>query len=99
MSADVTPGTRPDSRALYRLIRRTRSLLRSSWVLTGLGLTAGLLLGMLVLVTVLDLAVPLWPTLRLVGLLLVLVPSSWAFLVGVVVPLCRRLGPGQVARR
>ena len=35
----------PDSRPLYQLIARTRLLLRSSWVATGLGLTLGLLTG------------------------------------------------------
>src|SRR4029077_12401338 len=69
------------------------------WVATGLGLTAGLALSALVAVVLLDLAVPLWPALRLVALLLIIIPSAWAFAVGVVVPLCRRLAPGHVARR
>src|SRR5215468_7998573 len=89
MSTDVVPGTRLDSRPLYRLIRRTRSLLRSSWVLTGLALTTGLLLSAAVVTAVVDLFV----------LLLIVVPSGLVFLAGVVLPLCRRLGNVHVARR
>src|SRR5207248_182561 len=99
MSTDVIPDTRPDSRPLYRLIRRTRALLRSSWVLTGLALTAGLLLSAAVVTAVADLFVPLPEALRLTALLLIVVPSSLAFLAGVVLPLCRRLGTLHVARR
>src|SRR4051794_13512994 len=99
MSADVTPGTRPDSRPLYRMIRRTRALLRSSWVLTGLALTAGLLLSAAVVTAVADLFVPLPTALRLPALLLIVVPSGLAFLAGVVLPLCRRLSNVHVARR
>jgi hypothetical protein len=99
MSPNRLPDTIPDTTPLYRLIARVRALLRSTWVLTGLGLTVGLLLGTLVAVTVTDLVVPLLPALRLTGLLLIATPAAWAFLVGVVRPLCRRLGPTQVARR
>ncbi|HKB39347.1 MAG TPA: hypothetical protein VKD72_23115, partial [Gemmataceae bacterium] len=99
MSADVSPGTLPDSRPLYRLIRRTRALLRSSWVLTGLALTAGLLLSAAVVTAVVDLFVPLPTALRLTALLLIVVPSGAAFLAGVVLPLCRRLSNVHVARR
>src|SRR5690349_12128963 len=89
----------PNTKPLYRLIRRTRRLLRTSWVATGLGISLGLLLATLIVVTVLDLAVPLWPIFRLLALLLVLVPATWAFGVGVILPLCRRLRAGYVARR
>jgi hypothetical protein len=103
----------PDSRPIYRLIRRTRHLLRSSWVATGLGLSIGLGLGTLVVLTLIDLTVPLRPftwtvaghvlpvasLLRLMALLLVVVPAAWAFVVGVVRPLFRRLAAVQVARR
>jgi hypothetical protein len=110
MPADTHPSALPDSRPLFRLIRRTRRLLRSTWVATGLGLTAGLLLGALAVLAALDLLVPLesalgsWavtldPGLRLAGLLLIVVPAALAFLQGVVRPLLRRLGPTQVARR
>jgi hypothetical protein len=68
-------------------------------VATGLGLTLGLLLTTFVAVTLLDLATPLWPWLRLAALLLVVLPATWVFAVGVVVPLFRRLSAGQVARR
>ncbi len=103
----------PDSRPLHRLIRRTRRLLRSSWVATGAGLTLGLLLGALVSLTALDLAAPIAPItwtvfgyvlpvdslLRLAALLLIVVPATWAFVAGVVRPLCRRLAAVHVARR
>ena len=39
MPEDLTNPAPPDTRPLYRLIRKTRLLLRSTWVLTGLGLT------------------------------------------------------------
>ena len=61
MPTDVTPATLPDSRPLHRLIARTRRLLRSSWVATGLGITFGLLLGTLAVLAVLDLFIPLEP--------------------------------------
>jgi hypothetical protein len=96
-----TPVARdlPNTKPIYRLIRQTRRRLRTSWVATGLGISLGLLLATLVIVTMLDLAMPLWPIFRLLALLLVLVPATWAFGVGVVLPLCRRLRAGYVARR
>ncbi len=109
MAVDVLPDARP----LHRLIRRTRRLLRSSWVATGAGLTVGLLLGALVSLAALDLVAPVKPLtwtvfghvlpvdslLRLFALLLIVVPASWAFVAGVVRPLCRRLAAVHVARR
>ena len=38
MPADITPQT-PDITPIMQLVRKTRTLLRSSWVVTGLGLT------------------------------------------------------------
>src|SRR5262249_44452004 len=99
MSENGSVNPVPDIQPLYRLIRTTRSLLRSSWVATGLGLTVGLWFAALVVVTLADLLVPLWPAFRLTGLLLVVIPATWAFFVGVVRPLFRRLPPTQVARR
>lgn len=104
MSADITPQT-PDITPIMQLVRKTRTLLRSSWVLTGLGLTVGLLLGTLVAVTTMDLLIPLdyFRSLgsgpRFVALLIVVVPAGWALLVGVILPLLRRLAAGEVARR
>jgi hypothetical protein len=90
----------PDPTPIHRLIRTTRRLLRSSWVITGICLTMGLLLGTLAAATFVDLIVPLpWPVLRLAALLAIVVPASWALVAGVVRPLCRRLGPITVARR
>jgi hypothetical protein len=99
MSDNGLANTIPDTTPLYRLIATTRSLLRSSWVATGLGLSVGLWFAALIAVSLADLVVPLWPALRLSGLLLVVVPASWAFFVGVVRPAFRRLGPTRVARR
>src|ERR1700737_4980591 len=99
MAKKPSAGTLPDTRPIHRLIRRTRALLRSSWIAVGLGLTLGLFLAALVAVTGVDLLLPLPPALRLVGLLLIVVPATWAFAAGVVRPLFRRLAPVQMARR
>ena len=110
MPEDVTPQT-PDITPIMQLVRKTRTLLRSSWVVTGLGLTVGLLLGTLVVVTILDVLLPLdfyrplnyfqplGSIPRLIFLLAVLVPAGFTLLVGVVLPLLRRLAAGEVARR
>jgi hypothetical protein len=89
----------PDVRPILSLIRRTARLLRSSWLATGTGLTMGLGLGTLVALALVDLAIPLVPVLRLIALGLVVVPTAWAFISGVIRPLLRRLRPVQVARR
>ena len=112
MSADATRSL-PDSRPLHDLISRARALLRSSWVATGLGITVGLLFGLLVVLTLIDLfvpfepvtlpyfrvVVPLDPVFRCVALFLAVVPALLAFFHGVVRPLWRGLRPAQVARR
>lgn len=85
--------------AIERLLATTRRLLRSTWVTTGLLVAVGLCVAMLVTVTLLDLAVPLWPTLRLVGLVLITLPTMWVLFVGVLRPLLRRLTQVMVARR
>jgi hypothetical protein len=89
----------PDMRPIDRLIRRTRRLLRSSWVATGTALAAGLLLASLVLTTLLDLAWPLSTLLRTLALACVVLPTCWAVATRVLVPLFRRLRAAQVARR
>ena len=89
----------PEMGLLHRLIARTRRLLRSTWTLTGMGLTLGLGLSLLVGVSLTDLAMPLRPWLRLIGLLLIVIPSVWAFVVGVLRPLLRRMSSRYVARR
>ncbi len=94
--ATISP---PDVRPIRSLIRRTARLLRSCWVTTGMGLTLGLGLGSLALLSLLDLALPLEPVLRLLALVLVIVPASWALATGVVRPIFRRLRPVLVARR
>lgn len=97
--AETTNNATPDITPIRQLIRQTVRLLRSSWVATGLALTLGLGLGALVAASLLDLAMPLVPALRVVALVVVVVPASWAFVNGVVRPLARRLRPVQVARR
>ena len=71
---------------LERLIQTTRRLLRSTWVAIGLGVSIGLFLTTLVVVTLLVIAVPLWPAFRFVGLMVIAVPTIWAFVVGVARP-------------
>src|SRR5690349_24372437 len=61
MPQDTSPGAVPDTRPIYRLIRRTRLLLRSTWVLTGLGLLLGLVIGTLAVVTLTDAFLPVAP--------------------------------------
>jgi len=94
-----TNNAPPDIAPIRSLIRRTVLLLRSSWVATGMGLTLGLGLGTLAGAALLDLAMPQESGLRLTALVLVVVPAAWAFVMGVLRPLARRLRPTQVARR
>jgi hypothetical protein len=95
----------PDTAPIFGLIGRTRQLLRSSWVVTGAGLTVGLLLGALVATSIVDIVLPLppdnllAPTLRLIALLLVVVPAGWAAFTGIIRPLFRWLSNVQMARR
>ena len=88
-----------DLSPIERLVHATRRLLRGSWVATGMGLTVGLAVGVLVAAALLDLAAPLWPALRFVALLAVVLPAGWVFVVGVLRPLFRRLRPVTVARK
>jgi hypothetical protein len=110
MSLDLAPAAPPSSRPLYRLIRRTRLLLRATRVLTGLALAAGLFLGALALVVAVDLLLPLLQIpfniafnldygLRLASLALVVLPPAAALMIGVAIPLFRRFSAGYVARR
>ncbi len=94
--------TRPDVSEigfLHRLIASTRRLLRAAWTATGLGITIGLGLVLLVIVALADVASAFGEWLRLTGLLLVVVPSAWAFLNGVLRPMFRRMTSRFVARR
>ncbi|MCX7420149.1 MAG: hypothetical protein NT013_11505 [Planctomycetia bacterium] len=97
--ATETRSDTPEISLLHRLIGSTRSLLRSAWTLTGMGVTLGVGLILLAVVSLTDLAVPLRPWLRMVALLLVVVPSIWAFVTGVLRPLFRRMTARFVARR
>jgi hypothetical protein len=97
--ATENQSTVPDIGLLHRLIATTRQLLRATWTATGVGVTAGIGLSLLVLVSLADLATAFGEWLRLFGLLLVLVPSGWAFLNGVLRPLLRRMTSRFVARR
>ena len=58
MSLDLAHVAPQSSRPLYRLIRRTRLLLRVTRIAAGLALTVGLFLGALALVTAMDLLLP-----------------------------------------
>ena len=93
------PGRAPETGPIFRLIRQVRQLLRGSWVATGFALSLALYLGTLLALACVDLLAPMWPTMRLIALLLVVLPSGWAFITGVVRPLFRRLSNGHVARR
>jgi hypothetical protein len=88
-----------DTSSLFRLIRQVRQLLRGSWVATGLALSIAIYLGTLLILALLDLVVPFWPTMRAVALMLVVVPTAWVFFSGVLRPVFRRLGDALVARR
>ena len=89
----------PDIAPIHRLVRATARLLRSSWVATGLAVTAGLLAAALTVAGVLDVLAPLPTWLRAVALAMVVIPATWALAVGVIRPLFRRLRPKQVARK
>ena len=81
----MTTDLRPDVSEIglvHRLIASTRRLLRTTWTATGLAITLGLGLLLLVVVSLADLALAFRESLRLTGLLLVTVPSAWAFLTG-----------------
>ncbi|HWB13855.1 MAG TPA: hypothetical protein VG826_31805 [Pirellulales bacterium] len=88
-----------DASPLFALIRQVRQLLRGSWVATGLALSVAMYLGTLLILALLDLVVPFWPTMRAIALALVVVPTAWVFFSGVLRPLFRRLGNVLVARR
>jgi len=97
-----TPATEesppPDLSPIRRLIGQVRQLLRTSWVATGLGLTLALGVGVLVTVSLLDLAIPLGTLWRLAALVLVVIPSLLAAYAGVIRPLFRRLSNSGIAR-
>lgn len=96
---ETAPPPQPDTSPIHDLLCRTRRWLRSSWAATGTGVTIGLFVGALVAVTLIDLAIPLWPIFRLTALLVVVVPAALALVAGVFWPLVRRLTPGQMAQR
>lgn len=94
----ATPGVL-DTSKITQLIHRTRLLLRTTWLATGVGVTLGLLLATLVTVSLTDLLVyTLPPWLRLTGLLCIVIPTLWVFFLGVIRPLFRRLTEVIVAR-
>lgn len=95
----MSSGPHYDTGPLFRLIRRVRQLLRGSWVATGLALSIAIYLGTLLVLALLDLVVPFWPTIRAIARALIVIPTIWVFFSGVLRPLFRRLGNTQVARR
>jgi hypothetical protein len=96
----ATLAARPDISPITRLIRRTRLLLRSAWGTTGLGLVSGTALAVIVVAALIDMAVPLVGSfVRLSGLILFGLLTAYAAVVGLVVPMLRRLGAVEIARR
>jgi cell division septum initiation protein DivIVA len=94
------PQVAPDIGPILALVRKTRLLLRSSWVIVGVGLTVGLAFASLAVITAADLLFPLvGPWLRLAGLVLFAVPTVLVFIWTVVLPLGRRLRNVELARR
>lgn len=94
------PRVAPDIGPILALVRRTRLLLRTSWGVTGAGLTLGLAFTALAVVSAADLLVPLvGPWLRLAGLVLFVVPTLAVFVWKGILPLARRLRNVEVARR
>ncbi|MFV1967868.1 MAG: hypothetical protein ACC628_20750, partial [Pirellulaceae bacterium] len=84
---------------LHRLIVTTRCLLRSTWVATGMAVAVGMFVATLLVVILADVAFPLWPLLRFLGFLAIVVSTAWMLLIGVLRPLCCRLTDVTVARR
>ena len=99
MSSEVSRNGMPDTSVIDLLLNKTRTMLRSSWVVTGVGLSLGLLLAAVLLTTLTDLIVPLGTVFRLLALLAILIPSVWALVAGVIRPLFRRLTRQHMARR
>ena len=93
-----------DTSPIRSLVSRTRVLLRSTWVITGLLASFGLGLLLVVVLSLTDFVVSSaapseWTTLRALALVLLVVPTTWAVIVGVLRPLFRRLSNVLVARR
>ena len=88
-----------DLAPIQQLIDRTRRLLRSSWMITGMAVVCAVLLGSLLLAATADLLLALWPSFRWVALAIVVIPAGWAFIMGVLRAGLRRLGSRNVARR
>jgi len=103
--ANPSTGTSvTDTSPIRSLVSRTRLLLRSTWVMTGLLASFGLGLLLIVVLSMTDFVVSSaapseWTTLRAVALVLLVVPTSWAVIAGVLRPLFRRLSNVLVARR
>lgn len=94
-SADAPADVRP----IRRLVARAALLLRVSWGVTGVGLALGVALAATVAVLAADMLAPLPVALRCVALALVALPTAFVAVLGVLVPLGRRLGPLETARR
>ncbi len=97
-------SSRPDTTAIRFLVSRTRRLLRSTWVATGLLASFGLGLLLVIAMTMTDFVVSSvvpseWTVLRAIALVLLVVPTTWAVIVGVLRPLFRRLSSVLIARR
>jgi hypothetical protein len=93
----VTPIA--DTSSIDRLIIQTRRLLRSTWTTKGLSITTGMFVTSLLVVTLVDLALPLPTTMRIVAWAIVFGSGTIALVAGVVLPLLRRLTAVKVARQ
>jgi hypothetical protein len=80
------------------LIGVTRRTVRSAWLMTGVGLTFGIGLVTILIAALVDLAMPLPTVFRLAALLFVMVPTTLAFVAGIVRPALRELSDNHVAR-
>jgi hypothetical protein len=100
MPATLPAAAMPSIAPIHRIIGQTRWLLRSAWGATGLGFTAGTALAVLLVAALADMAVPLiGPYTRLPGLIVFGLLTAYAFSVGFVVPMLRRLGAVEIARK
>jgi len=99
MTGHESQGAPEDPRPIFRLIAQVRRVLRQSWVVTGIALTVGVLAGAVALLGLADVAFPFGRALRFVALALVVVPTLYTLLAGVLRPFLRRLTEVQVARR
>jgi hypothetical protein len=89
----------PSIKPIWGLILRTKLLLRSSWIATGLATLLAVFFTALLAAGMLDLLFTLWVSMRWCALALVVLPTTAVLGGGVLWPAVRRLGSQNVARR